>query len=330
MASVPSTRIGLVGCGGRGIGHVKSVQELNGAEWIGGCDLDVERRKAFEDETGLPSFEKFEDLLNESPDVIGVATNVQTHVPVGSLVLQAGIHLVVEKPLATTAAEGKSLVQLAAEKGLKAAVSFQLHYNSFAATMRDVCKEIDPLLINHARHSGVMPLQYLKPGMLTGCFDFLVHEIDLIRWWTGRQVEAATARIGCGVYSDSEAPDLAILHLDLSGDDYAAANVVASMGGSPLARNIQIAGKNGSLEARFGNELRRNTGPGTQTVNVEIPPDELNGTAALYRDLILSVHGEDVPDMPTLQDGLAANAIIEAAFQSHRENRRVEIDPDCR
>ena len=326
MSQIPATRVGVVGCGPRGIGHVRAIQALEGAECIGVCELDAERRAQFEDEVGLPTFERLEDLLSESPEVIGVATNVETHVPVGCAVLEAGIHLAIEKPLAPSAEEARQLVTLAAEKGLQAGVSFQLHYDPFCNCVREVCQEIDPLLVHHARHSGLMRPQFLRPGKFTGVFDYLVHELDLIRWWTQREVVGVTARMGFGTYSDTGTTDLVVLHLDLAGEDCAAATLVGSMAGPPLTRVIQIAGRNGSIEGRFGKELSRGGGPGSTPEVVSVPESTMNGTAALYQDIILTSHGEPAPNMPTLHDGLAAVAVVEAAFQSHEEGRRVEVE----
>jgi len=323
MADIPATRIAIIGCGPRGRGHFNAIEKLDGAECIGVCDLDAERREKFGAETGVRTFEKVDDILAESPDVVAVVTNVETHVPVGCQALEADAHLVMEKPLSTSVKEGRQLLDVAEEKGLKGAVSFQLHYDPFCSQVKNVCEEIEPLLVHHSRHSGLMRPQFLRPGKLTGVFDYLVHEMDLIRWWTQREVVAVTARIGFGVYSDTGATDLAALHLDLSGDNAAAATLVGSMAGKPLGRRIQIAGRKGSIEAQRGGEILRGHGPHVEPEEVPIPQATMDGTAALFKDLVLAGHGESVPNMPTLHDGLAAVAVVEAAFESNETGQRI-------
>jgi len=330
MTDVPHTRIGVVGCGPRGIDHARSLNTMNGVELIGGCDLDAERRSTFEAKTGARSFDDLDALLNESPDVVAIATNVETHAALACKALEAGVHLVVEKPLAPSAAEARKIVALANKNGLHAAVSFQLHYHEQCMMMKELCSRIDPLLINHSRHSGLMQPQFLRAGKFTGVFDYLVHEIDLIRWWSQRPVVAVTARLGFGVYSDSGATDLAVLHLDLGGEDCAAATLVGSMAGPPLSRVIQIAGRHGAIQTNFGGEVLVNHGPGTEVQSIEIPKGPTDGTAALYRDLIMAIHGAPAPNMPTLQDGLATVTIVEAAFKSHEQGRRIDIPVEDR
>ncbi len=327
MSSIPQTKLGVVGCGPRGISHVKSVQSLEGAECVGGCDFSPEARAAFEEKTGVKAFESLDDLLALEPDVIGVATTVDSHVPVGKLVLDAGKHLVMEKPISCDAAEGEELVRLAEERGLKGATSFQLHYHNHAVKMKELCRQIDPVMIHHARHTGRMRGSYMRAGKSTGVFDYLTHEIDLIRWWTGRPVTAVTGRVECGTFHGSEAPELAVLHFDLGGDDCAAATLVAAMASPPLSRVVQVAGRRGAIQTTFGGDIKWRNGPEADPEDAEIPPNPMDATAALYRDLVLSIHGEEVPEMPTLQDGLATVAVIDAAFESHATNARVEISP---
>ncbi|MDA0837163.1 MAG: Gfo/Idh/MocA family oxidoreductase [Planctomycetota bacterium] len=325
MTSIPHTKFGLVGCGPRGIDHVQSTQALEGAEWVGACDFSAEARATFEEKTGVKAFESLDELLAQEPEVIGVATTVDSHVLIGKLVLEAGKHLVMEKPISRDAAEGQELVKLAEERGLKGATSFQLHYHNHAVKMKELCRQINPLMIHHARHSGKMRPSYLRPGKSTGVFDYLVHEIDLIRWWTGKPIVAVTGRVECGSFHGSEAPELAVLHFDLGGDECAAATMVAAMAGPPLSRVVQVAGKHGAIQTSFGGEIKWSNGIGAEPQVAEVPPNPMDSTAALYRDLVLSIHGEEVPEMPTLQDGLATVAVIDAAFESHKKNIRVEI-----
>lgn len=329
MSELPRMRAGLVGCGPRAIGHFRALETIENLECVGACDIDKERREVFAAETGAKTFEKLEDLLAESPDIVGIVTNVETHVPLGCAAIEAGAAVVVEKPLGPSTAEAKKITDLAREKGVPAAVSFQLHYDGFCRKMKELCSSVEPLLVHHSRHSGLMQPQFLRPGKFTGVFDYLVHEIDLVRWWTRQEVVGVTARIGCGTYGDHEAPDLAVLHLDLDGDERAAATLVGSMAGPPLARIVQIAGRNGAIQAHFGKTLLLGHGPGTPTEEVPIPETKENMTAALYRDMTRAIQGLPVPDMPTLQDGFAAVAVVEAAFQSHEQGARIEIHAGC-
>ena len=71
-------------------------------------------------------------------------------------------------------------------------------------------------------------------------------------------------------------------------------------------------------------EILRGHGPHAEPEEVPIPQPTMDGTAALFRDLILASHGEPAPNMPTLHDGLAAVAIVEAAFESNEKGQRVE------
>src|SRR5690606_22755125 len=82
------------------------------------CDLDLERARKVAGEHGHVT-DKLDDVLaDDAIDAVVVATPAWTHAEVSLAALEAGKHLLVEKPLASSYADGEKIVRLAAERGL--------------------------------------------------------------------------------------------------------------------------------------------------------------------------------------------------------------------
>lgn len=121
-------RVGVVGTGFIGPVHVEALRRI-GADVVGlvGSSPAAARRKA--GELGVAPFDSLDALL-EVPDLtsVHVATPNHLHAPMVRQILAAGKHVVCEKPLATTAAEGETLLRLAEEAGVVHAVNFNMRF----------------------------------------------------------------------------------------------------------------------------------------------------------------------------------------------------------
>jgi predicted dehydrogenase len=118
--TTPRLRVAVVGYGYWGPNLVRNVAERPELEFAGLCELDPERRAAFSARMpGAPVFEDLQQVLEDSTiDALLVATPPRTHHAIAKRALHAGLHVLVEKPLAKTAAEARDLITLADANGL--------------------------------------------------------------------------------------------------------------------------------------------------------------------------------------------------------------------
>ena len=118
--SVEPVRVGVVGLGYWGPNLIRNLNELEGADlrWI--CDLDQSRLDMFGRRyPTVRATREFDDLLLDPElDAIAIATPVSTHYPLGLAALEAGKHVFIEKPLASSVAEAQQLQSVAARSGL--------------------------------------------------------------------------------------------------------------------------------------------------------------------------------------------------------------------
>lgn len=113
-------RLGIIGTGNIAGPYAEDFKKYSEVELVGAADIDPERAKAFAEKHGIHAYESTEALLAD--DRIDLAVNLTTHRAHKAVItqcLEAGKHVYSEKPLATTYADARELVELADRKGLR-------------------------------------------------------------------------------------------------------------------------------------------------------------------------------------------------------------------
>jgi predicted dehydrogenase len=194
MADSP-LRVAVVGYGYWGPNLVRNVIERPELELFGLCERDAERAAAFSARTpGAPVFGDLAELLEDPElDAVLVATPPHTHHPIVRAALQAGKHVLVEKPLATCSADAYDLVELAEAQGLVLMPGHTFLYSPPVNKVRqlivdDVVGEV--YFVTSAR----MNLgKYQSDGVIC---DLAPHDLSILLYWLDEPVAqvAATGR----------------------------------------------------------------------------------------------------------------------------------------
>lgn len=130
-------RVGVAGLGFIGPAHIEALRRIPGIEVVAISESNEELAKTKAQQLGIPKyFGDFNKLLKEEIDCVHICTPNFLHFEMAKAALEAGKHVVCEKPLATTIAEGKELLQLAREKGLIHAVHFNIRYYPLVRQMK--------------------------------------------------------------------------------------------------------------------------------------------------------------------------------------------------
>ncbi|WP_339106183.1 Gfo/Idh/MocA family oxidoreductase [Haloterrigena salinisoli] len=180
--------IGIVGLGGMGNLHARSVQEL-GATVVAGADLVLEQRNQFADDFGARTYETHEELVvDEAVDAVIVTTPNRFHEPIAVAALKAGCDVLVEKPLAHTLESAERIAEAAAQADGICMVGF---HNRHAASMamfdeqhaRGRFGDLTHVEANYVRRRGVPgPGSWFTNPELAGggaLLDIGVHALDL-------------------------------------------------------------------------------------------------------------------------------------------------------
>lgn len=140
-----STRAALVvGCGDVSRVHLQAIADIEGIELAGVCDTDPEALEAAVAGTGAPGFASLAEALETAaPDVVHVCTPHDAHVDATLTALEAGVHVIQEKPVAHTLAEAQRLVDAVARlqaragrRAPKVGICLQNRYNVSSVELR--------------------------------------------------------------------------------------------------------------------------------------------------------------------------------------------------
>ncbi|MBB3127509.1 putative dehydrogenase [Paenibacillus rhizosphaerae] len=144
-SSSKTLRIGIIGCGGIANGkHMPSLKKQPQAEMVAFCDIVQERAEKAAAEFGAEGakvYTDFRELLKDaSIDVIHVCTPNDSHSVISVAALEAGKHVMCEKPMAKTAAEAKEMVDAAKRTGKKLTIGYQNRFRNDSQYLKELCE----------------------------------------------------------------------------------------------------------------------------------------------------------------------------------------------
>jgi predicted dehydrogenase len=194
-------RVGIIGAGQVGERHAIAFSAAQGAQVVGIADLMAERAEALTRRYGGQSFSDWRPMMDLDLDILVVGLPHHLHVEPTEAAAQRGVHVLMEKPIATTLADGQRIVELCEQAGVKLTVSFVHRFRDecqFARQWLDQGWIGSPQVVR-----GVMtaPRKPDLPAWVThkqsaggGVMMYsAIHEVDRLRWLVGSEIAAITA-----------------------------------------------------------------------------------------------------------------------------------------
>ncbi len=134
-------KVGIIGCGGiANSKHMPSLKKVKNCEMVAFCDIIRERAEKAAETFGTPGarvYTDYEELLkNEKLDAVHVCTPNRMHSPITVAALEAGNHVMCEKPMAINSAEAKKMLDAAARTGKILSVGYQSRFRPDAQYMK--------------------------------------------------------------------------------------------------------------------------------------------------------------------------------------------------
>ena len=138
-------RTGIIGCGGIANGkHLPALKKLPEVELAAFCDIVPERAEKAAREYGIPGANVYTDykelLKNEKLDAVHVCTPNRSHSFITIDALEAGMHVMCEKPMAKTYAEAKAMAEAAARTGKILTIGYQYRYRPDSDYLKTLCE----------------------------------------------------------------------------------------------------------------------------------------------------------------------------------------------
>ena len=188
-------RVGIIGCGGIANGkHLPALKNIPEAELVAFCDIVVEKAEAAKEKYGTPDAKVYEDykqlLKDKSIDVVHVCTPNRSHSFISCDALEAGKHVMCEKPMAKTYADAKKMYDTAVRTGKKLTIGYQNRQTPENLYIKSVCEsgELGEIYYAHAyalrRRAvptwGVFLNEYEQGG--GPLIDIGTHALDMTLW----------------------------------------------------------------------------------------------------------------------------------------------------
>jgi predicted dehydrogenase len=197
-------RLGVIGVGVMGANHARVLIDLPGVELVGIADPDRAQAKSVATALGCRAVADHKALLALGVDAVTIAAPTHLHHPIALDCIKAGIHALVEKPIASTVEEGRAIVSAAARAGLTLMVGHVERFNPTVATIKQALDGEDILSIAITR-VGPFPPRMSNVGVV---IDLAVHDIDLIQWFTGSDIVEVQPQLKSAI---AEREDIALL-----------------------------------------------------------------------------------------------------------------------
>jgi UDP-N-acetyl-2-amino-2-deoxyglucuronate dehydrogenase len=327
----------LVGCGGRGVGaHGAAAVRSDKLNLIAVCDLDEERRDAAARQLGVEGVKDYHDLLRRADvQAVIVATNAKYHAPIALDAIQAGKHLMIEKPLAEDAATARRLADAAEARGVIGMVGYQLRFSEFARVFQEEAARVDPIQALMTIQRGPMGPQYFFADHYGGVVDTATHTIHLALWAMGGEPEAVYGSVHRGSVRGDQTIEAMNLMIEYDGGARTA-TVISSMFGMQAANLVQVIGRRGHVSSTDRKALQIVThegiGPGPRNIaGLRVRTVDTSGGMDVATDRMLDhfadlVSGAStVQEGATLREGMYAVAVTEAMVQAAATGRRVAL-----
>ena len=243
-------KTGLVGAGVFAGYHASKIQASEVTDFSGVYDPDFARAAALAEKHGAGSFASLDGLLEASGAVI-VASPASTHYETGKRALDAGCHVLMEKPLALTGAQAFQLAELSEDRGLVLQVGHQERLVCGALGLFDISEV--PVSIEIVRAGPPSPQGRAMDTSVI--WDLMIHDIDLVHALVGGEVSApnCTGRAELGE------------HLDFAEAQYLVGSTQVKTMASRIApereRHMTLTFENGQIVLDFLSRQITNTTP---------------------------------------------------------------------
>lgn len=171
---LPLLRVAVIGCGQMGRNHLRCYARLPGVTIVGAVDPVPENRSAVADAFDVPVAESVDDL--PPVDVVSIVTPSTTHVALAERFIAAGVHCMIEKPLALSAAEGRRIAEQGRAAGVTLAVGHLERFNPAVVALKTNLPALGPI------HS-VTARRLARAARITDVDvidDLMVHDIDVV------------------------------------------------------------------------------------------------------------------------------------------------------
>jgi len=232
-------RVGVIGVGHLGSLHAKMFSGIPSAEFIGVMDSDRARAGSVAKEFGVTAFSTPGEILGRV-EAVSIAAPTSEHFSLARCAMEAGVHVFVEKPIASTVAQAELLVNLARERKVKVQVGHIERFNPALLALEKY--SLQPMFIESHRLAQFNP----RGTDVAVVLDLMIHDIDIIVSLVHSPVAGIEAN-GVAVVSDT----IDIANARIRFENGCVANVTASRISQKKMRKMRLFQKDAYISVDF-------------------------------------------------------------------------------
>jgi predicted dehydrogenase len=198
------TRVALIGLGAMGRNHLRVLSELDGVELAAVCDQDRNTVEVASRTHSVPGYSSLDQMLErERLDAAVIAVPTRFHEQAGLAALEHGLHVLIEKPIASSLEEGRKLVEAAAGAKRLLAVGHIERFNPAVKELqrRLAAGEIGRIFQIQARRLGPFPARIRDVGVVV---DLATHDLDVMHHLAASSVQRLYAETEQRIHTDHE------------------------------------------------------------------------------------------------------------------------------
>ena len=336
-------RFGLIGCGRIAPRHAQSIGELEHTRLVAIADVISSRAERYAKEYNAEAYTDYHQMLERRDiDVVNICAPSGLHAQMAIDAMQAGKHVIVEKPMALTLQDADRMIATAKSIGVKLCVVLQNRYNPPMRDLRRVVDEgkLGKIFLGNATVRWYRPQEYYEDGW-HGTWEMdggalmnqSIHHIDALQWLMG-EVESVFAYTATLAHK-MQAEDTGVAVLKFKS------GAIGSVEGSTvtfpenLEGSVALFGERGSIKVG-GTALNRKViwkieGALEHEIELlrrdEVDPPSIYGFShkAVIADMIAAIEQNRAPTT----DGIAARksvALVLAMYESARTGRPVKMN----
>ncbi|RPJ21050.1 MAG: gfo/Idh/MocA family oxidoreductase [Chloroflexi bacterium] len=185
-----------------GEAYISNLRRMDGVELLGVADDDPVRGQNVASQNETHFFPSYEALLDAKPDGVIICTENNRHRPLVEMAASSGIHVLCEKPIATTLEDAQAVVAACEKAGVLLMTAFPMRFSAPLLEMKARLDQGDfgDVYCFNGTNQGELPTKhrtwFVDPELAGGgaIMDHTVHLVDIMRWFTGSEVETMYAR----------------------------------------------------------------------------------------------------------------------------------------
>jgi len=194
----------VVGVGAIGRNHARVYRESPNAQLVAVADSNADTVAQVAQQRNVPGYTNLDELLDkEKPDIATVSVPTEAHLETARHLIERGVHVLVEKPIASTLEQARQMIALAEQKGVVLAVGHIERHNPAVAELMNRLEDnaLGKIFQLHARRIGPFPARIRDVGVL---LDLATHDLDVMTAIVKAPVKRVMAETLSGINTGRE------------------------------------------------------------------------------------------------------------------------------